>query len=241
MTAPGDGTPAPELAAAAARALELVEPGTTLGLGSGRAASAFIEALGERVRAGLVVSAVPSSETSAALARRFGIPLVSIDKGTELDLTVDGADEIAPDLDVVKGRGGAMVRERIIAAASRRQVIVAGPEKRVRHLGERGPIPVELVPLAEGLVLRRLKALGLRPTLHLDPRTGRAVLSENGNLTLDCFTAPLVDGAAARALERAIRAIAGVVDTGLFLGTVERVIIGRSDGGVDELTRGAAT
>jgi ribose 5-phosphate isomerase A len=233
--------PPPGLAAAAARALELVEPGTTLGLGSGRAASAFIEALGVAFRGGLMVRGVPSSEASAAIARRYGIPLVTIDEGTELALTVDGADEIAPNLDVVKGRGGALVRERIIAAASRRQVIVAGPEKRVQHLGERGPVPVELVPLAEGLVLRRLKALGVRPALRRDARAGAPIVSENGNLTFDCsLELPLADGAAARALEAAIRAIPGVVDTGLFLGTAERILIGHADGRVEVMTRGGS-
>lgn len=230
----------PGLRAAAVRALELVETGMTLGLGSGRAASAFIEALGARVRSGaLAVRAVPSSEAAAELARRYGIPLVAIDEGTELALIVDGADEITPELDLVKGRGGALVRERIIAAASFRQVILAGPEKRVQHLGDSGPIPVEVIPLAEGLVTRRLRALGLRPGLRREVAAlpdGPPFVTENGNLTLDCVLArPLADGRAARALEADILAIPGVVDTGLFLGTAERVIIGHDDGRVDIL------
>lgn len=239
-SAPDGASAHPGLAAAAARALEMVETGTTVGLGSGRAASAFIQSLGERVRSGgLAVRAVPSSEAAAKLAVSYGIPLVAIEEGTELALIVDGADEITPDLDLVKGRGGALVRERIIAAASFRQVILAGPEKKVQHLGESGPIPVEVIPLAEGLVTRRLRALGLRPGLRRAVAAlpdGPPFVTDNGNLTLDCVLAqPLVDGRAARALEAAILAIPGVVDTGLFLGTAERVIIGHDDGRVDVL------
>jgi ribose 5-phosphate isomerase A len=232
---------AASLAAIAARALELVEDGTTVGLGSGRAASAFITALGARVREGLKVNAVPSSDASAELARRFGIPLVTIEENVELALTVDGADEVAPNLDVVKGRGGAMVRERIVAAASRRQVILVGPDKLVGRLGERGTVPVEIVPMAEGLALRRLKALGLRPFLRQDAATTRPTITDNGNRILDCHLAqPLGDGEAAREMEAAIRAIAGVVDTGLFLGTVERVLVGHLDGSIDVLLREGA-
>ena len=252
MTEAGSAPPAaPGLVAAAARALELVETGTTVGLGSGRAASAFIRALGERVRAGGVrVRAVASSEASAGLARSYGIPLVTIEEDTELSLIVDGADEVTPELGLIKGRGGALVRERILTAASRRQIILVGPEKLVRHLGETGPIPVEVIPVGRGLVGRRLRALGLTPVVRqaatraaagAGPRDvagggGDPFVSDNGNLTLDCtLPAPLPDGRAARALEAAILAIPGVVDTGLFLGTAERVIVGHDDGRVEVL------
>lgn len=232
MTQPGPG-----LQAAAARALSLVEAGSTIGLGSGRAAAAFITALGARVAAGLKVKAVPSSSASATLARQLGIPLVGLEQNVELALTVDGADEVAANLDLVKGRGGAQVRERILAASSRRQIILVGPEKRVERLGQTGPIPVELVPFAEALVARRLQALGARAALHRDA-AGAPVVSENGNLTFDCvFDLPLDDASTVRARDAAIRAIAGVVDTGFFLGTAERVLVGHDDGHVDELTR----
>jgi ribose 5-phosphate isomerase A len=239
MTSPA---PSPDpnagLVAIAARALELVGDGVTVGLGTGRAASAFIAALGARVRAGLRVTAVPSSEASAEQARRLGIPLVAIEESIELALTVDGADEVAPNLDIVKGRGGALVRERIVAAASGRQVILVGPDKLVRHLGERGPVPVEIVPMAQGFVLRRLKALGLRPVLRPDSTGQRPFITDNGNRILDCLVAsPLEDGPAARELETAIRAVAGVVDTGLFLGTAERVLVGHPDGSFEVLMR----
>jgi len=129
------------------------------------------------------------------------------------------------------------VRERIVAFASRRQVIVVGHEKLVRALGERGRIPVEVVPLARGPVTRRLKALGILPTLRVDA-DGRPVVTENGNLTIDCgLPAPLEETRGARALEATLRAIPGVVDTGLFLGTAERVLVGYPDGRVEVRVR----
>jgi ribose 5-phosphate isomerase A len=230
----------PGLQAVAGAALELVADGARVGLGSGRAASAFVVQLGARVREGLRVTGVPTSDATARLARAAGIALVDLDGDAELDLTVDGADEVAPGLDLVKGWGGALVRERIVASTSRRQVILVGREKLVRMLGERGRIPVEAVPFAAGPVSRALKALGLTPALRTDPAGGR-LLTENGNVTLDCRPAtPLADGTAARVLEAAVLAIPGVVDTGLFLGTAERVLVGYPDGRVETLLRGGA-
>jgi ribose 5-phosphate isomerase A len=221
--------------AAAAKALELIFDGARVGLGSGRAAQAFISALGARGREGLRVHGVPTSRASADHAREAGIPLIAL--GGELDITVDGADEVSPDLDLVKGWGGAFVRERIIAAASKRQVILVGEEKLVDRLGEHGRIPVEVIPLAQEFASRSLESLGLLSSLRLD-HTGQPFISENENLILDCAPSePLRDGGAARALERAMLAIAGVVDTGLFLGTAERVIVGHADGRVDTRTR----
>jgi len=226
----------PAVQAVAERALALIADGAKVGLGSGRASSAFIAKLGARVRRGLRVVGVPTSDASAAQARALGIPLVEIDEGLVLDVTVDGADEVAPNLDLVKGWGGALVRERIVAAASQRQVILVGPEKLVRTLGERGRIPVEVIPLARGLVTRRLKELGLTPTVR-PAADGKPFVTDNGNLTLDCSVAtPIADGAAARALEARVLEIAGVVDTGLFLGTAERVLVGYPDGRVEEIT-----
>jgi ribose 5-phosphate isomerase A len=237
-SAGGEHDPDLGVAAAAARAVELVAAGARVGLGSGRAASAFIVELGARVARGLSVAGVPTSEPSARLARSFGIPLIEIDEDVELDLTVDGADEVAPSLDLVKGRGAAFVRERIVAAASRRQVILVGPEKLVPALCSRGGFPVEVIPLARGLCLRRLRALGLQPVERLDADGGAPLVSVNGNLIFDCaVAAPLPDGRAARALEAAVRQIPGLVDTGLFLGTAARVLVGHPDGRVEELER----
>ena len=137
MTTPLD----PGVRAAAAKALELVFDGARVGLGSGRAASEFIAQLGARVREGLRVSGVPTSRASAAKARDAGVPLTELGE-VPLDVTIDGADEVAPGIDLVKGWGGALVRERIVAAASNRQVIVVGQDKLVRGLGERGRVPL---------------------------------------------------------------------------------------------------
>jgi len=220
--------------AAAASALELVEDGMHVGLGTGHAAAAFIVRLADRVRSGLRVVGVPTSEATAAEARSLGIPLGALDDDEDLALTVDGADEVAPNLDLVKGFGGALVRERIVAAASRRQVILVGHEKLVDRLATRGRIPIEVVPFACRLVLRRVRALGLDPVVKL--ADGRRFISDNGNLTIDCGLAtPLADARAARVLEADLRAIPGVVDTGLFLGTAERVLVGYPDGHVDVL------
>lgn len=229
------GTDDPGLQAVAVRALDLVTDGAMVGLGSGHAAATFIARLGERVRGGLHVVGVATSEASARQARDAGITLVELGE-VELDLTVDGADEVTPDLDLLKGRGGALVRERIVASASKRQVILVGREKLVRALGERGHIPVEVIPLARGPATRRLSGLGLRPAIRTDSGGARPLLTDNHNLTLDCaLDAPLRDGRAARALETAMLAIPGVVDTGLFLGTAERVLVGYPDGRVDVL------
>ncbi|HZI27999.1 MAG TPA: ribose-5-phosphate isomerase RpiA [Gemmatimonadaceae bacterium] len=223
------------VSAAAEKALELVHDGARVGLGSGNAARVFTSALGKRVREGLRVTCVPTSRASADQAKQAGIPLIAL--GGALDITVDGADEVSPALDLVKGRGGAFVRERIVAAASKRQVILIGKQKLVDRLGQLGRIPVEVIPLAEWSATRALESLDLVPSLRMN-ETGQPFVSENGNLIFDCTpSAPLRDGVAARALEQAMRAIAGVVDTGLFLGTAERVIVGHTGGRVDVLIR----
>lgn len=232
------GSDDPSVHAVAAKALELITDGVRVGLGSGRAASVFIAKLGARVREGLRVSGVPTSQASATQAREAGIHLIELGVGGLLDLTVDGADEVAPNLDLVKGWGGALVHERIVAAASANQVILVGEEKLVRALGERGCVPVEVIPLAEWLVARELKALGLVPTLRMDGNGSRPFLTENGNVIIDCaLPEPMCDGQAARELERALLAIVGVVDTGLFLGTAGQVLVGHPDGRVDALRR----
>lgn len=203
-------------------ALDLVRDGQILGLGTGRAAAAFITALGEKVAQGLNVRGVPTSKASADLARSLGIPLVSLDDVDSIDITFDGADEVDPQLNLIKGRGGALVREKIVAAASRRLVILVGPEKMVATLGQGGALPVEVVPFALGFCRRKLEALGCKPEPRKTPE-GAPYISDNGNPILDCHIAALDDPAG---LERAILALPGVVDTGLFLGMAHDVIIG---------------
>jgi ribose 5-phosphate isomerase A len=228
----------PAMHAAAAAALDFVADGARVGLGSGRTASVFVRLLGERVRGGLRVTAVPASGAIEKLARSEKIPLVPLSAEHTLDITVDGADEVAPNLDLIKGHGGALVRERIIASASVRQVILVGAEKLVRELGERFPLPVEVIPFALGPVLRAVEAAGLMPSVRMDAECRHELVNENGNLTIDCaLPSPLADARAARSLEASLLAIAGVVDTGLFLGTAERVLVGHADGRVTTLLR----
>ena len=216
--------------AAATEALGLVAEGACVGLGSGRTAAAFIVKLGGRARLGFRVTGVPASESARRIALDVGIALVSLDEIVQLELTVDGADEVAPNLDVIKGLGGALVRERIVANASKRQVILVANAKLVPALGTRHRIPVEVIPFALGPVMRALTSLGVTPALRTDPGRSAPALSDNGNCTVDCaLPRPLPDGDAARALETAMLSIAGVVDTGLFLGTAERVIVGYPD------------
>jgi ribose 5-phosphate isomerase A len=205
----------------AQRALELVRHGALVGLGSGRAASAFVRALGPRVAEGLAVRGVATSLETAALAREAGVPLVELDEEMVLDLTVDGADEVDPRLDLIKGYGRALVREKIVAAASRRLVILVGREKLVPRLGARGRLPVEVVPFGLPLVARRLRDLGCRPEPCL--RNGALFVTDNGNHILDCAIEPIPDAAR---LERDLRRIPGVVDSGLFLGMADTVLVG---------------
>jgi ribose 5-phosphate isomerase A len=213
----------------ATHALAFVKAGDVVGLGSGRAASAFVHALAARAREGLRVRGVATSEDTAQLARELGIDLVGLE--AEIELTVDGADEVDGRLDLIKGHGGALVRERIVAAASRRQIILVTPEKLVDTLGTRGPLPVEVLPFALPLCRRRLEELALKPALRMQEE--RPFVTDNFNVILDCDTGPIDNPAD---LERKIRAIPGVIDTGLFLGTAHMVVV--SDGeSVRELVR----
>jgi ribose 5-phosphate isomerase A len=206
----------------AERALELVTDNSRIGLGSGRAANAFVKALGERVRSGrLHVQGVPTSEQTATLARQEQIPLIALAQAGILDLTVDGADEVDPNLDMIKGSGRALVREKIVAESSRRLIILVGDEKLVPRLGIRGKLPVEVIPFALPLCERRLRDLGCRPVPYAE--NGHLFLTDNGNHILDCRIDPIADPAA---LEMSIRAIPGVVGTGLFLGMADTVLVG---------------
>jgi ribose 5-phosphate isomerase A len=211
------------LDALAARALALTRDATLIGLGTGHAASAFIRGLGAAARAGRAVRGVATSEASAALAREQGIALAELEEGL-IDVTVDGADEVDSRLDLIKGYGGALVRERIVAASSRRQLILVEADKLVPALGSRGRLPIEVVPFALPLVERRLRDLVRESTRRA--AAGRPFVSDNGNAILDCAVEPIAEPVA---LERQLRSIPGVVDTGLFLGTAHMVLI--ADGG----------
>ena len=207
-----------EAAALGAEALAEVQSGHVVGLGTGQAATAFIHALGRAVKSGLRVTGVPTSEVSATLARQLGIPLV--DEPISLDVAVDGADEVDPHLDLVKGYGGALVREKVVAAAARRFIVLVGAEKLVPALGARGRLPVEVVPFAVPFCRRRLTELGHAPTLRA--KDGAPFVTDNGNLILDAAVGPIADPAG---LDATLRAIPGVVGTGLFVGMAHAVMV----------------
>ena len=219
------------------RALAFIPREGAIGLGSGRAAWAFIGLLGERIQAGeFRVRGVPTSEDTARIAKDHGVPLASLAEAGELAVTVDGADEVDPHLDLIKGYGHALVREKIVAASSRKLVILVGEEKLVPQLGTRGRLPVEVVPFAVPLCEKRLAALGLAPAIW--ESSGQPALTDNGNNILNCATGPIADP---EQLEAAIRAIPGVVGTGLFLRMADVVLVGdRKDFRIiEERTRGA--
>lgn len=210
---------------AAERALEFVKEGQVVGLGTGRAATAFVEALAARCKDGLDVRGVPTSRTTELLARQLGIPLLEMSDVEQLDVTVDGADEVDPALDVIKGYGGALVREKIVAAASRQLVIVVGHEKLVARLGQRGKLPVEIVPFATALCRQRFAALGFPAELRRGPGNER-VVTDNGNWILDCKVERIPNPGQ---LDAALRGVPGVVGTGLFVGMASAVVIQDGD------------
>jgi ribose 5-phosphate isomerase A len=211
-------------------ALRYVKPGHTIGLGTGRAASAFIRAL---IDSGIKVRGVATSRLSEQMAREGGIEIVGLDAADKIDVTIDGADEVDPQLNLIKGRGGALVREKIVATASRREIIVVGFEKLVRRLGEHSILPVEVVPFAAPLSLRLLKKLGLHPVLRHNP-DGTETVSDNGNLIVDCNVKPPLNP---RRISRELREMIGVVDHGLFLGIAHTVLVAQADGTIKVMTR----
>jgi ribose 5-phosphate isomerase A len=206
---------------AAERAVELVRPGMIVGLGTGSTARYFIDGLGRRVREGLEVQAVVTSDESRRLAEVAGIPIADrIDGG--LDLAVDGADEIDPAVNCIKGRGGALLREKIVAYASRRFVLVADEGKLVGRLG-RGSVPVEILPFLWEATSRSIESLGGRPELRR--AAGEPYRTDNGNLILDVSF-----GAVDAGLGLALHGIPGVIEHGLFFGMAKAAIIGSATG-----------
>ncbi len=180
---------------------------------------------------------MPTSNAAAAEARNAGIELIELGEGVSLDVTIDGADEVAPNLDLVKGWGGALVRERIVAAASALQVIIVGADKLVHAVGERRRVPVEVVPFARWTAIREFTMLDLVATLRMDRDGHQPVVTDNGNLLIDCAPPQPLTANGARDLERALRAVPGVIDTGLFLATASCVLVGHPDGRVETMQR----
>lgn len=215
--------------AAAAEALKGVRSGMRLGLGTGSTAAHFVDLLGRALAEGRLgdIVGVPTSERTARQARELGIPLAELSQAQPLDLAVDGADEVDPALDLVKGLGGALLREKMIVQAARRFVVIADESKSVPRLGSRAPLPVEVVPFAWEAHLGPLGEMGGLPTLRTD-RGGAPVRTDNGNFILDlAFEDGIGDP---HELEGRLRARAGVVETGLFLGMAQQVVLAGSDG-----------
>jgi len=213
---------------AAERALDLVEPGMRLGLGSGTTAHAFVDIVGERVKAGLDVRCVATSEATAAQAKALGIPLATLDEIPELDLTIDGADEVDPSLRLIKGGGGALLREKIVAAASQRMAVIADSRKLVPQLGQ-FPLPVEVVPFGLAATRRHIERtiadLGLAGPTRL--RGGASpFVTDGGHFILDCALGAIADP---ERLADALAEIPGVVEHGLFLGYAEMAVIAGTD------------
>jgi len=212
--------------AAAERALDFVRPGMRLGLGTGSTAAHFVNLLGERVRAGLKIVAVPTSEATRAQAERLGIALTTLDEAPQLDLTVDGADEIAPDLSLIKGGGGALLREKIVASASERMVVIADQSKWVEVLG-RFPLPVEIVPFGATVTQRRVEAAAAAagcagPAPLRKTASGHPFVTDGGHWLID---AQLQRIGNPQELAARLAPIPGVVEHGLFIGLAAAAIV----------------
>ena len=208
------------------RAAQEVQDGMVLGLGTGSTVYYFLHELGRMVREGVRLTGIPTSVQTAQLATQLAIPLTTLDDQPHLDLAVDGADEVDAHLNLIKGAGGALLREKIIAANAARFLIVVDEGKMVTQLGERYSVPVEVVPFGHTPAMRALEGLGARVTLRRGT-DGQPWLSDNGNYILDCHFGPIPDS---MALQKALLAIPAVVDSGLFLNMTDTVIVGHAKG-----------
>lgn len=216
---------------AAERALTLVEDGMTVGLGTGSTAARFVDLVGQKVKAGLRVRCVPTSEATRAQAERLGIPLITLDQQPFVDLTVDGADELDSELRLIKGGGGALLVEKIVATASGRMVVIADASKQVETLG-RFPLPVEIVRFGFGATRNMIEVLaadaGCRGEIKQRMRSdGQPFVTDSGNFILDCAFGRIDEP---EALDEALKLIPGVVENGLFLGIADAAIVAGPDG-----------
>jgi ribose 5-phosphate isomerase A len=213
--------------AAAESAVALVEDGMILGLGTGSTARLAVDTLGKRVAAGLRVIGIPTSEVTEQQARSLGIPISSLDEHPGINLTIDGADEVELlTLNLIKGRGGALLREKIVASASQRLVIIVDESKLVERLGSQFAVPVELVPFGWPAAARRLEALGAKVVLR-SGADGKPFVTDGGHYIVDCSFGPIANPIQ---LERELNDIVGVVEHGLFLQMATQVIVAGRDG-----------
>lgn len=220
-----------EKEAAARASLHYIHDGQVVGLGSGSTATIAIRLLAEQVRAGLKVRGIPTSKASHDLALQLGIPLITFHDAQQIDVTIDGADEFDPHLNLIKGGGGALLREKIVASVTKLQVIVTDSSKQVPVLGK-FPLPVEVIKFAERLIATKISALGARVLLRQDS-AGKPYLTDEGNYILDCQFGQIHDPAA---LGRTLKEIPGVVEHGLFVGMASVVLMANA-GVVEEFRR----
>jgi ribose 5-phosphate isomerase A len=210
---------------AAQRALDFVQDGMSLGLGSGTTSAIFIRQLGERVKQGLRVRGIATSNASEQLAESFSIPITNFDQCPELDLAIDGADEVGPGLALIKGGGGALLREKIVESAARRFIVIADSSKLVPTLGH-FPLPVEVIQMALPIVSRKLEALRLNPKLRHHP-DGSLYITDEGNFILDCACGSIPDP---KSTASELRGIVGIVEHGLFVNMASLALIAGEDG-----------
>ncbi|MFC2949611.1 ribose-5-phosphate isomerase RpiA [Virgibacillus sediminis] len=200
-----------------------IKDGMTVGLGSGSTVYWMVKKLGEKVKEGLQIQGVPTSNTTAEWAREFGVPLTDFSKVQELDLTIDGADEVGENLHLIKGGGGALFREKVVAAAAKELVIIVDGSKLVSHLGEFA-LPVEVLPFGWEVTAEQISNLGCSPTLRTSQ--GETYITDNGNYILDCPFGQITDP---EVLHSELKSIVGVIETGLFIGMADKIVVGKED------------
>ena len=220
---------------AALEAVKHVRDCSVVGLGSGSTAAYAIEAIGERIRRdGLNIMGVPTSYQAFALAVKHGIAVTTLEEYPTLDLTIDGVDQVDEKLNLIKGMGGALTREKIVASASKQNIVVADRNKRVKVLGEKGhPLPIEVLPFALAVVKRSIERLGGKPVLREGKGKVGPVVTDNGNMIVDAVFGPIDDPGA---LEGRLKLVPGVLETGLFVGLVDLVYLGTASG-VEKIER----
>jgi ribose 5-phosphate isomerase A len=211
---------------AAEKAVEFIKDGMTIGLGTGSTVYWAIHRIAQRVNEGLTIRAVATSSNSEQLARQLGIPIVPFSDIEQIDLTIDGADEVDPKFDLIKGGGGALLREKIIASNSKQFIVIIDESKQVDQLGH-FPLPVEIVPFAAELTINKIRALGCNTQIRT--QDGETYISDNGNLIIDCAFGEILQTAL---LNTKLNSIPGVVDNGLFVQMVSCLVVGYKDGTV---------